>query len=156
MSKRGSLVSMAHRNWQANKASVMNRIRKKYILVQARWRILDSILFGVGAGETPDRAICPCERNRRSQTVSASKKRKKRKEKRKRRGVTGEMVGGREGGRTGRHCVLSSPFYSFTPVPFWPLGGMVTEEGVRNVLLLEGCHLRTEGSFVCCVLYEEE
>lgn len=156
MSKRGSLVSMVHKNWQANKASVMNRIRKKYILVQARWRIWDSILFGVGAGETPDRAICPCERSRRSQTVSASKKKKEKEEKWKRRGVTREMVGGREGGRTGRHCVLSSPFYSFTLVPFWPLGGMVTKEGVRNVLLLKGCHLRTERSFVCCVLYEEE
>lgn len=78
---------------------------------------------------------------------SASKK-----EKKKRRGVTGELVGGREGGRTGRHCVSSSPFYSFTLVPFWPLGGKVTKEGVRNVLLLGGCHLRTEGSFVCAAL----
>lgn len=83
-------------------------------------------------------------------------KKKEKEEKWKRRGVTREMVGGREGGRTGRHCVLSSPFYSFTLVPFWPLGGMVTKEGVRNVLLLKGCHLRTERSFVCCVLYEEE
>lgn len=97
------------------------------------------------------------KKSEESDSFCQQKKKKKRKEKRKRRGVTGEMVGGREGGRTGRHCVLSSPFYSFTPVPFWPLGGgMVTEEGVRNVLLLEGCHLRTEGSFVCCVLYEEE
>jgi len=50
--------------------------------------------------------------------VSAS-----RKEKRERRAVTGELEGGREGGRTGRHCVSSSPFYSFTLVSFWPLGG---------------------------------
>lgn len=93
--------------------------RERNILVQGRWRIWGLILFWVWAGETPDRAICPCEKNRRSQTVSASEK-----EKRKRRGVTGELVGGREGGgRTGRHCVSSSPFYSFTLVPFWPLGG---------------------------------
>lgn len=116
---------------------------KKYILVQRRWRIWGLILFWVWAGETPDRAICPCERNQRSQAVSASEE-----EKRKRRGVTGELGGGREGGRTGRHCVSSSPLYSFTLVPFWPLGAMVTKEGVRNVLLLRGRHLRTEGSFV--------
>lgn len=40
------------------------------------------------------------------------------------------------------------PFYSFTLVPFLASWGMVTEEGVRNVLLLRGCHLQTEGSFV--------
>ncbi|KAM7373227.1 hypothetical protein PAMP_008098 [Pampus punctatissimus] len=51
----------------------------------------------------PDRAICPCESDRRSQTVYASKK-----EKWKRRGVTGELVGGKEGGKD-RLRPLESP-----------------------------------------------
>lgn len=47
--------------------------------------------------------------------------------KKKKRGKEGVSQGSwweeeREGG-TGRHCVSGSPFYSFTLVPFWPLGG---------------------------------
>lgn len=63
--------------------------------------------------------------------------------------VTGELVGGRVGGKTGRHCVSSSPFCSFTQVPFWPLGGKVAKEGVRNVLLLRHCG---QERFVCRAL----
>lgn len=38
---------------------------------------------------------------------------------------------------------------------FGLLGGMVTKEGVRNVSPLGGCHLRTEGSFVCSARMKE-
>lgn len=158
MWKRGSLVSMVYRNWQTNRASVvMSKIwgrkkeeKKEIYLYREDGGIWGLILFWVWAGETPIRAICPCESNPKSQIVSASWK--KEKKKRKRRDVTGELVGEREGGRTGRYCVSSFPFYSFTLVPFWPHGEIVTEEGVRNVLLLECCHLWTEESFVCCAL----
>lgn len=36
---------MVYKNWQANKASVMSRIKKKEILVEGRWRIWGLILF---------------------------------------------------------------------------------------------------------------
>lgn len=43
-----------------------------------------------------------------------------------RKSATGELVQGRQGGReeerTGKYCVSSSPFYSFTLVPFWSPG----------------------------------
>lgn len=139
MWERGSLVSMVYRNWQTNKASVMSKNLKKKNISTGKMEDLGfDFVLSLGWRNSRSSHLPVWKESEESDSFCQQEKKKTR---RKRRGVTGELVGGREGGRTGRHCVSSSPFYSFTLVPFWPLGGMVTEEGVRNVLLLGGCHL---------------
>lgn len=77
-----------------------------------------------------------------------------RKKKRGKEGVShGSWSGGRE--REGGQVGIVSPVPLSIHPPwflFGLLGPMVTKEGVRNVLLLGGCHLQTEGSFVCGAL----
>lgn len=117
---------------------------KKCISTEKIGGVWGSVLFLVWAGESPVRAICPCESNRKSQTVSASKKkREKKKEEMKRchRGVGSRKR--RERGQVGIVSRVSlsihSPWFLFGL-----LGETVTEEGVRNVLLLRCCHQQTE------------
>lgn len=156
MWKRGSLVSMVYRNWQTNKASVMSKIwkkkkkeKKRIEIAQGRWRI-----FGF------DFVLSPGWRNSRSSHLPVWKDLEEsdslcqRKKKRGKEGLShGSWSGGRE--REGGQVGIVSPVPLSIHPPwflFGLLGPMVTKEGVRNVLLLWGCHLRTEGSFVCGAL----
>lgn len=89
--RKGKRESLVCKNWLTNKASVVMSKKKKFfkggeksktkkcISTEKIGGVWGSVLFLVWAGESPVRAICPCESNRKSQTVSASKKKREKK-----------------------------------------------------------------------------